>query len=276
MRLIGNSKLLYGTLFVIIAGVVFTSCHTKPVNEQKGTEIPILEMEKNEAIFEVTGYPLPNSFYITSLLEETGAPYLPALSNSVDNADHYFLQPEKALNLGIYGADLCYSVTFMETQQILLYLNVSKRLLNEINAFTDYYKDCCQRVEDNINNEDSLVTIISDSFFETYSYLTGNQKDKLAVLVIAGSWIESLYISTQLGLVASNNKKILEIVVEQQTSLDKLLDVMKPLMDDADVNEIYTELLGIKSIYGNSEEGISQETYRKLTTIIDSLRNKII
>jgi hypothetical protein len=252
------------------------SCKIKTVNEQKGIEIPLRELEKNEAVFEVTGYPLPTSFYITSLLQEAEAPYLASISNSVENINHYFSQRKKALNLGVYGADLCYAVTFMKTQQVLLYLNASKRLLNEINAYTSYYKSCCERVEENLDDEDSLITIISDSFFETYNYLYSNQKDKMAVMVIAGSWIESLYIATQIGLIASNNSKIMDIIAEEETSLDKLLEVMKPVKEDKDVIDIYQDLAGIKKIYSNSEGNISQEQFEKLTKTIDSLRNKII
>lgn len=276
MRLTGNPKLLYGTLSVIIAGLFFTSCHTKPVKHLQGTEIPLREMKKNEAVFEVTGYPLPTSFYITSLLKEAEAPYIPTISNPVDNADHYFSQREKAINLGVFGADLCYAVTYMKTQEILLYLNVSKRLRDEINIMTSFYQNCYQRVENNLNIEDSLISIISDSFYDTYNYLTHNQKDKMAILVLSGSWIEGLYITTQIGLTARNNQKILEIIAEQETSLNKLLEIMQPVKDDKEITDIFHDLFEIQRIYAAYNGNFNKQLFEKITEAIDSLHDKII
>ncbi len=276
MKSTAGFKLIYGPLAIIFAGLILFSCKTKPSEQLKGTEIPLRDIKKNETIFEVTGYPLPTSFYITSMLQEAEAPYIFSVSNSVDKVEDYFSQHEKALNLGVYGADLCYAVTYMETQQILLYLNVSRRLMNEINASTAFHKGCCQRVEDNLNNEDSLITIISDSFFDTHNYLTNNQKDKIAILIMTGSWIESLHIATQIGLTAGNNKKILDIIQEQETSLNKLLEVMEPVKDDKDMVGIYDDLYDIKKIYAAIEGNMSQEQFDKIAVAIRSLHAKII
>lgn len=276
MKLSGDNKLLYGLLAIVLAGSILFSCKTKPSEQLKGTEIPLRDIKKNEAVFEVTGYPLPTSFYITSMLQEAEAPYIYSVSNSVDKVDNYFSQREKALNLGAYGADLCYAVTYMETQQILLYLNVSKRLLNEINASTLFHKSCCQRVEENLNNEDSLIIIISDSFFDTHNYLNNNHKDKIAILIMTGSWIESLYIATQIGLTAGNNKKILDVIHEQETSLLKLLELMEPVKEEKDVSGIYDELSEIMKLYVAIEGDMSQEQFEKIAEAIRSLHDRVI
>lgn len=276
MKSTAGYKFIYGPLAIIFLGLILFSCKTKPSEQLKGTEIPLRDIQKNEAVFEVTGYPLPTSFYITSMLQEAEAPYISSVSNSVDKVEDYFSQYEKALNLGVYGADLCYAVTYMETQQILLYLNASRRLMNEINASTAFHKSCCNRVEDNLNNEDSLITIISDSFFDTHNYLTNNQEDKIAILIMTGSWIESLYIATQIGLTAGNNKKIIDIIYEQETSLNKLLEVMDPVKEDKDMVGIYDDLSDIKKIYAAIEGQMGQEQFDKIAVAIRSLHAKII
>ncbi len=276
MKLAGDYKLLYGLLAIVLTGSILFSCKTKPTDQLKGTEIPARYIEKNEAVFEVTGYPLPTSFYITSMLQEADAPYIASVSNSVDKVDDYFSMHEKALNLGVYGADLCYAVTYMKTQQVLLYLSTSERLMNEINASTAFHKSCCQRVEDNLNNEDSLITIISDSFFDTYHYLSDNQQDKIAILIMTGSWIESLYIATQIGLTAGNNKKILDVIFEQETSLTKLLEVMDPIKKDKYILGIYDDLVDVKKIYDANDGSLNQEQFEKLAKVISSLHAKIV
>ena len=68
---------------------------------------------------------------------------------------------------------------------------------------------------------DALITLISDSFYKTYDYLMTNEQDELSILVMAGSWIEALYISTQISMFSADNSKIVEIINEQSTSLER-------------------------------------------------------
>ncbi len=127
-----------------------------------------------------------------------------------------------------------------------------------------------------MNNEDSLIIIISDSFFDTHNYLNNNHKDKIAILIMTGSWIESLYIATQIGLTAGNNKKILDVIHEQETSLLKLLELMEPVKEEKDVSGIYDELSEIMKLYVAIEGDMSQEQFEKIAEAIRSLHDRVI
>ena len=117
----------------------------------------------------------------------------------------------------------------------MLYLEASRRLTDEMEISTAFNLDYVERIENNLENWDSLISIISDSFYDTYNYLTINKKDKLAILVMAGSWIEGLYITTQIAITAGDNTKFLDIITHQESSLKKLLEIIEPLKEDEDV-----------------------------------------
>jgi hypothetical protein len=233
-------------------------------------------MDKEAVIEEISGYPLPTSFIVTKMLNEAKAPYILSICNTDENVGNYFMQKEKALNLGVYGADLSYASTYNMKQETMLYLKASKRLTDEMEISTAFNTNYVERIENSLENGDSLISIISDSFYDTYDYLIANEKDKLAILVMAGSWIEGLYITSQIALTAGDNTKFLEIIAHQKNSLSTLLEVMDPVKDDEDVTEIYSGLTNLNKLYDTIEEKITDEQLMEISNSIESLRNKIV
>ena len=263
-------------LFLFIAVFIFFGCKTKQDKEPAATEVTEKDLDKEAVIEEISGYPLPTSFEITKMLNEARAPYILSICNTNENVGNYFLQKEKALNLGVYGADLSYASTYNMNQETMLYLEASKRLTDEMEISTAFNLNFVKRIENNLENGDSLISIISDSFYDTYDYLTKNEKDKLAILIMAGSWIEGLYITSQIALTAGDNTKFLEIIAHQKNSLNKLLEVMDPVKDDEDVAEIYSGLTNLNKLYNTIEEIITDKQLVEISNSIETLRNNIV
>ena len=265
-----------GTILILFFSLIFlASCKMRPAENLVGKEIPEEEIIKQETLIEISGYPLPTAFYITEMLIEAKAPYILSISNSAKKAANYFSQKDKALNLGIYGADLSYAATYLMTQETMLFLEAAKQLRDELNVHTSFHENCYERVDNNLENGDSLILIISDSFYDTYIYLNENNKDKLAILVMTGSWIEGLYLTTQIALTAGNNKQFLKIIMEQESSLEKLLEILEPVKEENVVN-IYSQLLQLQKIYNNIEEELKDDQFGQITDLIYTLRSGIV
>ncbi len=263
-------------LFLLIAVFTFVGCKTKQEKEPASAEEPVKEVEKEAVIEEISGYPLPTSFEITKMLNEARAPYILSICNTNENVGNYFLQKEKALNLGVYGADLSYASTYNMKQETMLYLEASKRLTDEMEISTAFNLNYVERIENNLENRDSMISIISDSFYDTYDHLTTNKKDKLAILVMTGSWIEGLYITAQIAITAGDNTKFLDIITNQESSLKKLLEIMEPLKEDEDVSEIHGGLMDLNKIYDTIEEELTEKQLEEILNSIETLRNKIV
>ncbi|UCG27017.1 MAG: hypothetical protein JSV24_08555 [Bacteroidales bacterium] len=262
--------------FISIIFLFVSSC--KP-GERSSTQESVPgedDQPKEEIIAEITGYPLPTSFEITNMLNEAGAPYILSISNPASNADKYFTQAEKALNLGVYGADLSYASTYMMKQETILYLNATKQLTDEMEISSVFNTDYASRVENNLENRDSLISIISDSFVDTYKYLTNNNKDKLAILVMTGSWIEGLFITIQIAITAEDNDQILAIISHQESSLKKLLEILDPVATDPDAAEIVTGLIELEGHFDTIEGEITDQLLEAMSVSIENLRNKVI
>lgn len=262
------------TILIITFGSV--ACKNNNTNSPVGSEIPQDEILKGEAILDLSGYPLPTSFYVTDMLNKAGAPFILSIANSSENVGNYFSQKEKALNLGIYGADLSYASTYMMKQETMSYLKASNRLTDEMKISTAFNREYIDRVENNLDYGDSLILIISDSFFDTYKYLVENNKDVSALLVMAGSWIEGLYLTTQIALTARDSDRFIEVIGQQKSSLTELISLMEPVKSDTDLSEIYKSLKNLYNIYEPIQENISDSQFNEIVIAISSIRNGIV
>jgi len=269
---------ILSVILVLIAGI--TGCKGKaPKDTQIEGEDTISEEQmtpKDELVKEVIDYPLPTSFEVTKLLIDAGAGYILDLSNSTNNVGKYISLKSKALNLGVYGADLSYAATYNQTQETMQYLEVSAKLIDELQISTAFNQTLVERVENNIDNVDSLIIIISDSFYETYEYLQLNEQDILSLLVLSGSWIEAMYITTQVSIVSMDNKQIVEIISDQRNSLSQLLEVLELSKDDEMISDIYDGLTDIKALFDASSTPLTPDELEQLIAATDNIRSSIV
>lgn len=265
-----------GYLLAIMLIFSLSACKQQKSSDAQSQDATSESMErKDDVIKEISDYPLPTSFEVATLLVEAGASYILDLCNRVDNVDKYINLKSKALNLGVYGADLSYAATYKQTQETMQYLDASAKLIDEL-QIGSFDENLVNKVEANIDNVDSLITLISDSFYRTYEYLTTNEQDELSILVMAGSWIEALYITTQITIISADNTEIVEIINEQSTSLDKLLEIMVPVSESEQTSEVFKGLVVLQEIYRSAEGDLSEENLESLIDKTESLRNMII
>lgn len=271
------SRLVSFSLAAILL-LSISACKSKPGNE--GTPSSPEHREpydtKTDVIQEISDYPLPTSFEVTKLLVEAGASYILNLCNPVNNVNRYISLKSKALNLGVYGADLSYAATYNQAQETMQYLDVSRELLTDLEIEAGFNEDMVSRIENHLDNVDSLINIISGSFVKTYEYLASNEQDDMSILVMAGSWVEALYITTQISMISKDNSEIIDIIANQKSSLDKLLEVMTPISVIDTGADIFEGLKGLQEIYQASGTDFSGEQLNDIINKAEELRRMII
>ena len=264
------------TLIVIFGLVIVLAGCKSDKKESTDAAGQAEQPKKEDVILELTDYPLPTAYDVTEMLQNAGASYILTLSNPASNVGNYLSSSEKALNLGVYGTDLSYASTYMMKQETMKYLESSKQLIDELEISTTFNTDYARRVEDNLDNRDSLINIISDSFIDTWDYLVENEQDKLAILVVCGSYIEGIYITTQIALTAADNTEFMEIIAHQKKSLNTLIEILEPIREDADIADIYANLTDIAGIFESVGEALTDEQLDAIIAVIDPLRESIV
>ena len=274
-------KAMYQQLRLYVIGllsasiVLFTGCNTTPKKQDVG--IPEADIAPREDVVkDLSGYPVPTSYDITKYIYQAGAPYILSLSNGPEKAGEYITQRDKVLNLGVYAADLCYATTYMMKQGTMNYLEASKILIEDLGISTTFNITYAERIEQNIDDRDSLIAVVTESFDDTWNYLVENQQDVLARLVVCGSWIEGVYITTHVALKAIDNTAFLEALAKQKKSLNELVNLLEPVKDVQEVSDLYKGLFDILEFYEGVGDIMTDEQLKILEEKITALRNSIV
>lgn len=261
---------------VILAVVFFASCSGRSKSSQT-TNAPDIKKENLEKDVREFVYPLPSSFEVTEMLNRIEAAYILSLSNPVSNVDKYFTVKSQAVNLGIYSADLSYASTYNQKQETVDFMNASKTLIEKLDMAAALDPDVLENIEKNLENKDELVEIITNSFYDTYEYLNKNDRSAVSILVIAGSWVEALYISTHITEDTFNNREMVKIIMDQKEPLLKLMNILKEHSTDADVISVMDDLKIIHEIYNSIDLGsITEDQLQAIKDNVALVRGKFV
>ena len=289
-------------IIVLTFALVFSSCNScnnkKPQEVQVDVDTEIMEnINQAKKIF----YSLPSPLETAMLIKTAGATYNEKLLNPLSNVSNYTTSKSMALNLGIYTTDLSFASLFDQTQTAINYMQAAKKLANGLGILDAIDNKTIQRLEENVNNRDVIMDIISETFMATSSFLKENDRTAIASIVLVGGWIEGLYIGT--SLIDPNNlkdNKLVERVVNQKLSLDIVLKLLEENKNNPDVASVYVEMIELKKIFdkieiktskieavtdkstnvttlkSTSKQIVTPEVFKELTDKIRSIRSNFI
>jgi len=249
----------------------------------------------NNVVFSV-----PSPYQFAFFVKDMGISYNKEFLNPTKNASSYSTTFKKALNMGIYGTDLAYLNIYEQTPDAISYFSVLKMLSNEVGLSSAFDQSTVQRIEKNMGNKDSLLYILSNTYREADSYLKDNDRNAVAVLILAGGWLESIYVLTEVAK-TKPDPKIFQKIAEQKHPLDNLIKILSPYYNQSQEYIEMTDLLielayefdGVDYKYefkqpthdpknkltivnSISELTISKEQLKNITQKVSSLRNSII
>ncbi|NNC83156.1 MAG: hypothetical protein HKN79_06230 [Flavobacteriales bacterium] len=219
---------------LFLGGLSWTSCadsaqvdETLTTVDSSITEETQEQADRLKKIF----YQIPSPVEMVTIIRESGARYNHAVLNDVDNRNAYNTAKRKAINLGIYGADLSYTSVFNQNQESIIYLSAAKQLADELGVSGAFSDETMERVESNLEDRDSLMHIITETFYELDAYLKENDRSSISAQVITGGWLEGLYLAS----------RMIESGVEDEALMDRLIDQKYALEDLISLNEAYNQ-----------------------------------
>ncbi len=206
--------------------ILFTSCKSDKT-KQKSAELNLEDFITEDDIFNDVNqakkifYSLPSPLETAMLIKSAGADYDEELLNSLDNVDKYTTNMSMALNLGIYTTDLSFASLFDQTQTSISYMEAAKKMAEGLDITDAINNETIKRLEQNLNNRDVIMDIISETFLNSSSFLKENDRQSVAAIVLVGGWIEGLYIATQLvGNKPIENNRLVDRISEQKLSFN--------------------------------------------------------
>jgi hypothetical protein len=212
------------------------------VNNEKIAE----DVKQAEKIFQALPSPLESAM----LIKSAGARFEKSFLNSTSNVSNYTTNRSMALNLGIYTCDLSFASMYDQTQIIIDYMNSAKKMADGLGILDAINDDDIQRLEENINNSEVIMDIVSQTFLNSNSYLSDNDQPAIATMVLVGGWIEGLYIATQLvDLNDFNGNKLVGRIIDQKLSIDILLNLLNNNKGNPAIDEMIVQVTNLKSVF---------------------------
>jgi hypothetical protein len=266
------SGIILSMLIIVVAGV---SCkNSSTANQQKQTEKE--QVKEIEGQIQSNVYPLPTSAEVIKMLTNLQVGYIIGISNPVENSKKYFSSSTRAINLGVYGADLSYATLYNVQQEVINYLDAIRSLANELNMSKIYNEDLYNKIKQNFDNRDDLVKILTNSFNDTYGYLSENDQQPLALLVVGGAWVEGMYLTTHVTEAAYQVAGISKVLLEQKKSFDLFLDITKPYLNDPIVGDFVKVLDPVKKVYEGLGSSLTEQNIKDITKAITDVRAQVV
>jgi hypothetical protein len=208
---------------------------------------------------------------------------------------------QKAIGLGIFGADLGYINMYERTSMVISYISTIKSLADGIQVGQFFDFSTLNRIATNKENLDSLMLISQQSFNRIDNYLRETNRPHLSVVIVAGVWIEGLYLSTRVAQ-DSKHPRMTEIIGEQKVTMSSLMlllnnykrdpSIAKLIEDFEDIQRLYRDVKityeyadpimvekdGVLTVMQNDTQTIhmSDETLQKIIKKVHEVRNKLL
>ncbi len=304
---------LYSSFLFLVILTLFGLSGCKSDSKKASQDVNIEDFISEDDIFDDIDkakkifYSLPSPLETAMLIKSAGAEYDEELLNSLENVTKYTTSRALALNLGIYTTDLSFASLFDQTQTSINYMTASKKMAEGLDISDAIDMETMTRLENNLQNRDIVMDIISETFLNSSSYLKENERQDIAAIVLVGGWIEGLYLATQLvGDNSIENNKLVDRILEQKLSFNivqRMLDDNKE-KDTGEANEEIVELISelqelkdafdkvtiettetqsidtdetnVTTIKSKTKVSVTPEDFKQIQLVIDNLRTSFI
>jgi hypothetical protein len=262
---------------VLLISSVLNGCKsggTKAPKDELTTAIPkdnsaaLEDVTQAKKVFDA----LPSPIESAMLIKSAGARFDNALLNPVGNVSNYVSSKSMALNLGVYTCDLSFASLYEQTQLIIDCMNSAKKMADGLGILKAIEQSKIDELEENINNTERIMEIVSETFMNSSSYLEDNGQPAIAAMVLLGGWMEGLYISTQLvDMKDFNGNKLVGRIIDQKLSIDILIGLLDRSKGNPAVDELIVQVQSLKLIFDKiniTTSAVRPEVDKKTNTTI--------
>jgi len=244
-------KLKGSIALLSISAILASGCGSE--STKKTDEEPPVDTAQS-ALINISGeiFSIPSPIQTALLIKSSGATYSKGILNDPRKTAQYTSNFAKALNLGVYGADLGYVTIYDQSQDAIGYLTAAKKLTDALGISGAFDAKTIERFTKNLGNKDSMLVLVGVAYRSSDAYLKSNDRNDVSGLVLAGGWIESLYFTTD---IYKNKPKeeVKERIAEQKLSLQSLIKLLTPFYSQPEYTKFIDGLYDLSTVYESVE-----------------------
>jgi hypothetical protein len=246
-----------------------------------------------------TYYGIPSPEGLFSFIKDGNLKYMKEVLNPTNNIDNYLDTRSKELNFGIYSADLAYVASFNKYQESVDYLNTVRTLSDDIDIAAVFDQNLIGRIDNIIDDKDSLLKVTSDSYINIVRYLESSNRKKTLALIVTGGWVETNYVVCNIIQSYKQDPKVIDLLASQKHVFTNLYASLEQLKSEESIQKTINDLQSLKSFYeslqvqkdetnvavkkqddkivvgGNAKIIMTEDQFKILKKEISAVRNKI-
>lgn len=268
-------------LFVGIVASVFCASCTSDTEKEKKVNKDSLELAKKNKVAKPEIFKVPSPIEFYQFMKDQGIRYDKTMLANADNASKYVTSKSKAMNFGIFASDLAYCTVYGRSQETFQYFKSSKVLADGLGLAEGFDDIVSKRLNANMNNSDSLYQITNDAYADACQYLEGEDKSEVLAYILAGSWVESIYLAMSSLKKFNDKDPVIIRIAEQQLILENLnssfQNIDKKDPDFIDMKDKMKKLQTVfDKLYDNTDVLITKKQYDEIFLKIKEFRKEII
>ena len=254
-------KSLFTNLFLMLFVFGATSCssNSDEDNSQEAVGVvseELVEETSNDNVF----YQVPTPNELFAVLKNSDAPFNKEILNDVSNSGNYLTKYSKALNFGVYTADLAYATSQGSFEDAASLFQAVKSLSKDLEIENAIDQIIFERLKKNLENAnaDSLFYLSNETYYNAFSYLEENDRQDVLGMIAVGGWIEGLNIILNLEPY-SENSEICQRIADQKLTLENLLIFISNVENNKLV-DLLSDLSKIEEIFNQEAENSNDES----------------
>ncbi len=276
-------KILIVTSSILL--FTFIGCNNSPVKnadeiEKTDSLVNQATNKQEESPKIYTKYKFPSPMEVYTVLLDNGVKFNSEFLNDVANVKNYTTTEKLAINLGTYSADLAYCSIYHKNQETMNYFAINKSIAEKLGLDVGYNKEFVERIQNNLDNTDSLIILTSNSYNDLVNFLESQNQANLLPYIIFGEWIESMYITVNSTNTYSVDNISVNIVAEQSLLFENIYDYFTESNIDKNSPELYKDVEDLYELYielyNNDTEQISEKQFKDIKAKVSEIRNKWI
>lgn len=278
-------------LILIATVLIFGAC-----NNQSNTEETVSSQSSEATSIDTSSSPIddvtdfkfhvylaniPSPFESIHELSKVELEFNEKFLNSPENESKYITTTKRALNFGVYGVDLAYLSANKKINDIPKYFATTLSLAKSLDVLESFDKVVGNRMEGNIENQDTISQIMDEAFEATDSYLRNNERAMAAVSILTGGWIESANIiwnSLKLEERNEKNEFLFKKYYEQRYHLDKLTGILKDYQNDSELKPLIVKMIALNEDFNaiNSDAELTKKKVAEIGAAVNEIREMIV
>lgn len=268
-------RLAPASLVALLVSLLFiTSCGGGPGTS--GREGVLADSASVQEDTLASTYPIPPLSELIERLASSGVGYVIDVGNAPSRVDQYLTSTSRAMNLGVYGADLSYASTYGIKGDVSRYLKVVRDLAKEMNVRTSLLEDLAAMDENHYANKDTMQNMATKAIFEVYAAFCSSGQQEEAVLFLAGGWLEAVYIGSYIATLSQTNSEVVELLLRQKNTYSTITALVKRYKKSDEGVLLAGLLESLEKPYAALSAAPDSEAMLTLTEAFESVRAQMI